>query len=94
MRSFLGSPARRTAALKRRNTLVLLRRELLSNLVALRARPQQGVLALRELHLAKHGQHRAEDRDVAEPSRLRRATATTMDMDHTVDEIDVDPHEV
>src|SRR6185503_1715988 len=57
----------------------LVARELFSGLVALRARPQQGVLALRELHLAKHGQHRVEDRDVAEPSRLRLAAAAAMD---------------
>lgn len=76
------------------NNARLVARELLSDFVAFRARRQQGVLALRELHLAKHGQHRVEDREVAEPSRLRLATATTMDMDHTVDEIDVDPREV
>ncbi len=31
---------------------------------------------------------------MAEPSRLRRAATTAMDMDHAVGEIDVDPREV
>src|SRR5688572_7939945 len=58
--------------------------QLLVEGVALRTGPEEGVLALRELHLAEDGQYRVEDRDVTQAARLGGAAPAAVHVDHAV----------